>query len=29
VRFESEESKVEVRVSCQGGRPVGAVEVDN
>jgi hypothetical protein len=29
VRFESEESKVEVRLSCQGGRPVGAVEVDH
>jgi len=29
VRFESEESKVEVWVSCQGGRPVGAVEVDH
>jgi hypothetical protein len=29
VRFESEQTKVEVRVSCQGGRAVGAVKLDN
>lgn len=29
VRFESDETEVEVRLSCQDGRPVGEVRVDD
>lgn len=29
MQFESEDTKVEVQLSCQGGRPVGAVEVED
>ena len=29
VRFESDETRVEVHVSCRGGRPVGQVEIED